>query len=96
MISALSFTSTAPSPLALPPSTSMVMQNGHMVATVCAPVSASSFARTRLMRSPMVSSSHMRPPPAPQQKPFLPSRGTDTSLCPAATSASRGASMMPL
>ena len=49
------------------PSFSIVMQNGHAVATVDAPVASACAVREALIRVPRVSSIHMRPPPAPQQ-----------------------------
>jgi len=75
------------------PSVSIVMQNGHAVATVSAPVSRAWRVRSTLMRVPRVSSIHMRPPPAPQQNVFLPDFSISVIDTPAAPSTSRGAAM---
>ena len=48
------------------------------------------------MRWPMVSSSHMRPPPAPQQNVSVRLRSISFTLTPIEISACRGASLMPL
>ena len=73
------------------PSRSIVMQNGQFVATVPAPVSSAWRVRSALIRVPRVSSIHIRPPPAPQQKLFLPLRSISTSSSPATDpSTSRG------
>ena len=55
--------------MAVRASRNMVLQKGQAVATVCAPVAASSRARTWLTRaSPFSSPRKASPPPAPQQK----------------------------
>ena len=76
------------------PSSIIVMQNGHATATASAPVASSSSVRSTLMRYPCVSSIHMRPPPAPQQRPRLFVRAGSTSLITGSArfSVSRGAS----
>jgi len=88
----------SPRPVSLMPSLIIVRQNGQLVATT--PFSPSVFAasstRFWLMRWPMVSSSHMRPPPAPQQNVSVRLRSISFTLTPIATSAWRGASLMPL
>jgi hypothetical protein len=49
------------------------------------------------MRVPLVSSIHIRPPPAPQQNVFLPDFSISRSSSPStAPSTSRGAAMTPL
>ena len=59
------------SPRARTPSSSITVQNGQATASVSAPVSAASRARSSLI-SPARSSIHMCAPPAPQQKVRLP------------------------
>src|SRR5487761_1328365 len=56
------------SPIADSASRNIVLQNGQAVPTICAPVPASSAARTWLTRSPLSSPRKASPPPAPQQK----------------------------
>ena len=56
------------------------MQNGHATASVSAPVSAASRARSTLIWLPR-SSIHMCAPPAPQQNVFFPLRFISTG-CP--------------
>jgi hypothetical protein len=58
-------------PFDVTPSVIIVMQNGHAVAIASAPVASSSSVRSTLMRFPVSSSIHMRPPPAPQHSPRL-------------------------
>src|SRR5262249_603860 len=68
--SGMSFASICPlRPVSPMPSLIMVRQKGQLGAIVPLPPSvlAASWTRFWLMRWPMVSSSHMRPPPAPQQ-----------------------------
>ena len=48
------------------------------------------------MRVPVVSSIHIRPPPAPQQKVCLPLFSISTTETPAAPSTERGAATTPL
>ena len=74
------------------PSDIIVLQNGQPIAIADAPVSRASEVRLTLMRSPMVSSIHMRAPPAPQQKPVSLLRGISTRFAPDAPISSRGAS----
>ena len=77
------------------PSSNIWMQNGQAVATMLAPVFAASAVRRWFTRVPD-SSSHMFPPPAPQQSPCSRLRGISTSSAPGIwSSTSRGASMMP-
>ena len=59
------------SPRAFTPSSSITVQNGQATASVPAPVSAASRARSSLIRPPR-SSIHMCAPPAPQQNVRLP------------------------
>src|SRR5438874_11082681 len=63
--------SCASAPLAEMPSRNIVRQKGHAVATRGAWVRRVCSTRLWLMRVPIFSSIHMRPPPAPQQKPRL-------------------------
>ena len=51
------------------PSRSMMVQKGQAVATVSAPEAMISSVRLWFTRVPIFSSIHIRPPPAPQQKP---------------------------
>jgi len=76
----------------------MLHWNGQLVATVPLPpsVCAASFTRFWLIRWPMVSSSHIRPPPAPQQNVSVRLRSISLTVIPRATSDWRGASLMPL
>jgi len=53
----------------LSPSVSIVMQNGHALATVFAPVSTSWSVRFTFTRVVFCSSIHICAPPAPQQRP---------------------------
>ncbi len=76
------------SPRARTPSSSITVQNGQATASVSAPVSAASRARSSLI-SPPRSSIHMCAPPAPQQNVRLPLRSISTGAPTAATS-SRG------
>src|SRR5216110_1232549 len=62
------------------PSVIMFKQNGQAVATVRAPVASASCARRQETRCTGDSSNHIRPPPAPQQKVFLPCRGIFAKL----------------
>ena len=75
----------------------MTMQNGHAVATVSAPVARAWRVRSALIRVPRVSSIHIRPPPAPQQKVWRPLASISRSSTPGiAPSTSRGAAITPL
>src|SRR3989442_15743815 len=58
-------------PLAPTPSSSVIRQNGHPLATLVAPllIARSCSIRRWFTRWPTFSSIHMRPPPAPQQNP---------------------------
>ena len=76
----------------LTPSDIIVLQNGQPMAMADAPVATASSVRLTLMRWPMVSSIHMRAPPAPQQKPVFLLRGISTRFAPDAPISSRGAS----
>ena len=58
------------------------MQKGQAVATVSTPLAMISSTRLWLTRVPVFSSIHMRPPPAPQQKPFSRLRGSSTRALP--------------
>src|SRR6202043_2677849 len=58
-------------PLAEIPSRNIVRQKGQAVATRGASVLSACSTRSWLMRFPIFSSIHIRPPPAPQQKPRL-------------------------
>ena len=62
------------------------------VATASAPVSRACSARRTFMRRPSRSSSHMRPPPAPQQKLFSRVRSISTTWAPHAFTTARGSS----
>ena len=79
------------------PSLIMFRQNGQAVASVFAPLATTSSARRLETRSAGDSSNHIRPPPAPQQKVFLPQRGIsrNCSSC-AAPMTARVASTSPL
>ena len=70
----------------------MDRQNGQAVATASAPVSRACSARRTFMRRPSRSSSHMRPPPAPQQKLFSRVRSISTTWAPHAFTTARGSS----
>ena len=74
----------------------MTMQNGQAVATVVAPVSRAWRVRSALIRVPLVSSIHIRPPPAPQQNVWRPDRSISTTDTPAAPRIARGAPTTPL
>ena len=89
--SAMSLTGTSESADTIP-SASMVRQNGHEVAKRSGSVSSAWAQRASLMRAPALSSSHMRPPPAPQQKLARRLRSISTTLPPAARTTARGAS----
>ena len=67
-----------------------VFQHGQ--ATASAPVSRACSARRTFMRRPSRSSSHMRPPPAPQQKLFSRVRSISTTWAPHAFTTARGSS----
>ena len=72
-----------------------VFQHGQAeraVATASAPVSRACSARMTFMRRPSRSSSHMRPPPAPQQKLFSRVRSISTTWAPHAFTTVRGSS----
>ena len=78
------------------PSSNIWMQKGQAVATTPAPVFAASAVRRWFTRAPS-SSSHMLPPPAPQQRPRSRLRGISTRFAPGMrSSTSRGASSTPL
>ena len=71
----------------------MTRQNGQPVAILSAPVATASTVRFTLMREPMLSSIHMRAPPAPQQKEVSLLRGISVNVAPGMiSSSSRGAS----
>jgi hypothetical protein len=75
------------------PSESITRQKGQPVAILAAPVPTASAVRVSVIRVPMVSSIHMRAPPAPQQKDRSWLRGISTNLVSGKTlSSSRGAS----
>src|ERR1017187_8851841 len=78
----------AASPLVAKASRSIVLQKGHAVAMVFAPVATSSAARTWLTRSPVSSPRKERPPPAPQQKLRSWLRGASTTVPAKAATAS--------
>ncbi len=63
---------------AFTPSSSIVMQNGQATPIVLAPVCSASSVRSTLTRLPICSSSHILPPPAPQQNEFSPVRFIST------------------
>ena len=67
------------SPVAARASRNMVLQKGHAVAMVVAPVATSSAARLWLTLWPDSSPRNARPPPAPQQKLRSWLRGASTS-----------------
>jgi len=76
----------------------MMVQNGQAVATVSAPEARISSVRLWFTRVPIFSSIHMRPPPAPQQKPCCLLRGSSTRPAGpdgSASSTVRGASYSP-
>ena len=76
---------------AVSPSESITRQKGQPTAIWSAPVPIASMVRLSLIRSPMVSSIHMRPPPAPQQKDRSELRSISTTSAPGSTwSSSRG------
>ena len=81
-------------PFCLTPSSSMIVQNGQATASVEAPVSAASRARSSLIWLPR-SSIHMCPPPAPQQNVRLPLRAISSGL-PTRETISRGAAITSL
>ena len=81
-------------PFAFTPSSSITVQNGQATASVSAPVSAASRARSSLI-SPARSSIHMCAPPAPQQNVRLPLRSISIG-CPTAATSSRGPSSTSL
>ena len=64
------------------PSASITRQNGQPTAIWSAPVATASFVRLTLIRSPMVSSIHIRAPPAPQQNDRSPLRSISASSAP--------------
>ena len=68
--------------LCVVPSFSMTLQNGQPTAILVAPVPIASSERLTLTRSPIVSSIHMRAPPAPQQNDFSTLRSISTRLTP--------------
>jgi hypothetical protein len=71
----------------------MIMQKGQAVDTTSAPVPRASSVRSMLIRLPMLSSSHIRAPPAPQQKPFSRQRPISTCSAPGmASMTDRGSS----
>ena len=72
----------------------MIVQNGQATASVEAPVSAASRARSSLIWLPR-SSIHMCPPPAPQQNVRLPLRAISSGL-PTRETISRGAAITSL
>ena len=86
--------SSRASPLAccaVSPSESITRQNGQPTAIWSAPVPTASLVRLRLIRSPRLSSIHMRAPPAPQQKDRSELRSISTTSAPGSTwSSSRG------
>ncbi len=57
-----------------------LLQNGHAVPTVAAPVAASPRARIWLTRWPVSSPRNTRPPPAPQQNDRSRARGGSTTV----------------
>src|SRR5256886_9447642 len=61
-------------PFAPTPSSSMIKQNGHPLATFVAPLLMARICPTRrgFTRWPIFSSIHIRPPPPPQQQPRPP------------------------
>src|SRR6478672_2482613 len=63
-------------------SDSITMQNGHAAATMSGCRESASSARFSLMRWPIVSSIHIRAPPAPQQKDLSWFRGISASRRP--------------
>ena len=67
----------SPRPVSRTPSSSITVQNGHATASVSAPVSTASRARSTLIGLPC-SSIHMCAPPAPQQNVCLPLRFIST------------------
>ena len=73
------------------PSVSIVVQNGHAVAMVVAPVAMASSARFTLIRVPIVSFMKTRAPPPPQQNADSHERGISATSRPGiAASSSRG------
>ena len=73
------------------PSESITRQNGQPTAIWSAPVPTASVVRVSLIREPMVSSIHIRAPPAPQQKDRSELRGISMNLASGSTlSSSRG------
>jgi hypothetical protein len=67
------------------PSDSITRQNGQPTAIWSAPVATASRVRFSLIRDPMVSSIHIRAPPAPQQKDRSPERSISTYEAPGKT-----------
>ena len=80
---------------AVSPSESITRQNGQPTAIWSAPVATASLVRFTLIRSPMVSSIHIRAPPAPQQKDRSELRGISTTRRRAAPGAARAAASRP-
>ena len=93
-ISATSNTCTLLStPLSFSPSANIVMQYGQATQTVLGSFFNASSVRSILIRLPRLSSSHILPPPAPQQKPRLWFRSISSGALPvAALTTARGAS----
>ena len=84
-------TSSRASPLlcsVVSPSESITRQNGQPTAIWSAPVATASLVRFVLIRSPIVSSIHIRAPPAPQQKERSLLRGISTKFASGITSSS--------
>src|SRR5699024_12797790 len=68
--------------LAFVPSLSIVRQNGQALEIIDDSVAMACSVRATLTRFPVVSSVHMRPPPAPQHIPFSFVRSISTSSRP--------------
>src|SRR4030042_2358405 len=82
-ISARSNTRTLSSAsLSFRPSSNMVMQYGQQTQIVAGFCCRASSTRATLMRLPVLSSIHMRPPPAPQQKDLSWWRPISIRCCP--------------
>src|SRR5699024_10794034 len=64
------------------PSLNIVRQNGHALEIMDDSVSIACSVRATLMRLPVVSSAHIRPPPAPQHMPFSRERVISTRSSP--------------
>lgn len=93
IISARSSTLTPSLFASFNPSSNMVMQYGQLTQMVSGFSSSASLTLVRLIRSPMCSSIHIRPPPAPQQKELFRLRSISAGACPVAASITfRGAS----